>query len=92
MTSLETFIDAAIWHGGLDRPNALLTADPDLARGSIFGFRAAIHHLGQRGLKNMFGVHLGGGRVIGREKRDRFREKDLIKALIGFRGGGRRSG
>ena len=36
MTSLETFIDAAIWHGGLDRANALLTADPDLARGSIF--------------------------------------------------------
>jgi ankyrin repeat protein len=36
MTSLETFIDAAIWHGGLDRANALLADDPDLARGSIF--------------------------------------------------------
>jgi len=46
--------------------------------GSVFGFRAAVHHLGQRGLKDVFGVNLGGGRVIGREKRDRFREKDLI--------------
>jgi ankyrin repeat protein len=36
VTSLETFIDAAIWHGGLDRANALLAADPALARGSIY--------------------------------------------------------
>ena len=36
MTSLETFIDVAIWHGDLDRANALLTTDPDLAGGSIF--------------------------------------------------------
>ena len=36
MTSIETFIDAAIWHGGLDRANALLAAAPALARGSIF--------------------------------------------------------
>jgi len=36
VTSIETFIDAAIWHGGLDRANALLAAAPALARGSIF--------------------------------------------------------
>ena len=36
MTSLETFIDAAIWHGGVDRANALLDADPAIARSNIF--------------------------------------------------------
>ena len=36
MTSLETFIDAATWHGGLDRADALLAADPALARASLF--------------------------------------------------------
>jgi hypothetical protein len=36
MTGAETFIDAAIWHGGLDRANALLAADPALARSSLF--------------------------------------------------------
>ena len=36
MTGIETFIDAAIWHGGLDRADALLAADQTLARGSIF--------------------------------------------------------
>ena len=36
MTGIETFIDAAIWHGGLDRANALLSADPSLARSSLF--------------------------------------------------------
>jgi ankyrin repeat protein len=36
VTSLETFIDAAIWHGGLDRANAMLAAEPALARGSIY--------------------------------------------------------
>ena len=40
--------------------------------GSVFGFRAAVHHLVQRGLKNMFGVHLGGGWV-----------RDIINATIG---------
>jgi len=34
--SIEPFIDAALWHGGLDRANALLAADPALARRSIF--------------------------------------------------------
>ena len=46
--------------------------------GSLFGFHAASHHLVQRGLKNMFGVHLGGGRVIGRVERNVLREEDLI--------------
>jgi ankyrin repeat protein len=36
VTGIETFIDASIWHGGLDRANALLSADPSLARSSIF--------------------------------------------------------
>jgi ankyrin repeat protein len=36
VTSSETFIAAAIWHGGLDRAEALLRADPAIARSSIF--------------------------------------------------------
>lgn len=36
MTSLDTFIDAAIWHDGLERADALLAADPTLAQRSIF--------------------------------------------------------
>jgi ankyrin repeat protein len=34
--STETFIDAAIWHGGLDQANTLLAADPSLPGRSVF--------------------------------------------------------
>jgi ankyrin repeat protein len=36
VTSLETFIAAAIWHGSLDKADAILAAEPALARSSIF--------------------------------------------------------
>jgi ankyrin repeat protein len=36
VTAIATFIDAAIWHGELDRASALLAANPELARASIF--------------------------------------------------------
>jgi len=36
VTDVETFIDSAMWHGGLERANAMLTADPSLAARSIF--------------------------------------------------------
>jgi ankyrin repeat protein len=36
VTSSDTFIAAATWHGGLDRADALLHADPAIARSSIF--------------------------------------------------------
>lgn len=36
VTSSEAFIDAAIWHGGLEPADALLGADPAIARSSIF--------------------------------------------------------
>ena len=36
MTDAETFIDSAMWHGGLERANAMLAADPSLAERSIF--------------------------------------------------------
>ena len=36
MSSAETFIAAAIWHGGLEKANAILAAEPGLARRSIF--------------------------------------------------------
>jgi hypothetical protein len=36
VTAIETFIDSAVWHGGLERANAMLTADPTLADLSIF--------------------------------------------------------
>src|SRR5580765_8134293 len=36
MTRIETFLDAAIWHGSLDRATALLAEDPALATANIF--------------------------------------------------------
>jgi ankyrin repeat protein len=36
VTDSDTFIAAAMWHGGLERADALLAADPALGRGSIF--------------------------------------------------------
>lgn len=36
MTTIETFIDAAIWHGSLERADALLRAHPELATLDIF--------------------------------------------------------
>ena len=36
MTDTETFIDSAMWHGGLERANAMLAADPSLGKRSIF--------------------------------------------------------
>jgi ankyrin repeat protein len=36
MTDIEAFIGSAIWHGGLERANAMLAADPALAQRSIF--------------------------------------------------------
>ena len=36
MTRIETFLDAAIWHGSLDRATALLAEDPELATANIF--------------------------------------------------------
>jgi ankyrin repeat protein len=34
--NIETFIEAAIWHGGLDRANTMLAEEPALATRSIF--------------------------------------------------------
>jgi ankyrin repeat protein len=36
VTRIETFLDAAIWHGSLDRATALLAEDPELATANIF--------------------------------------------------------
>jgi ankyrin repeat protein len=36
VADIETFIDSAVWHGGLERANAMLAADPTLAGRSIF--------------------------------------------------------
>ena len=36
MTPVETFIEAATWHGGLARPDALLAGDPTMAGRTIF--------------------------------------------------------
>lgn len=36
MTDIETFIDSAVWHGGLERANAMLVEHPTLAGRSIF--------------------------------------------------------
>jgi ankyrin repeat protein len=36
VVNIETFIEAAIWHGGLDRANAMLAEEPALATRSIF--------------------------------------------------------
>src|SRR3954464_12783555 len=36
MTDIDAFIDSAVWHGGLERANAMLAADPSLAERSIF--------------------------------------------------------
>jgi hypothetical protein len=36
VTDIETFVDSAVWHGGLERANAMLVADPTLADRSIF--------------------------------------------------------
>jgi len=36
VTDVETFIDSAMWHGGLERANAMLAADATLAARSIF--------------------------------------------------------
>jgi ankyrin repeat protein len=36
MAGIEAFIDNAVWHGGLERANAMLAEDPSLAERSIF--------------------------------------------------------
>jgi ankyrin repeat protein len=36
VTAIETFIDSAVWHGGLERANAMLVEHPTLAGRTIF--------------------------------------------------------
>jgi ankyrin repeat protein len=36
VTRIESFIEAAVWHGSLERADTMLTADPELAGSDIF--------------------------------------------------------